>query len=147
MTSRDSLRRIAYRARAIPSRYGLRPYSVSILTGAWSGTHTGNGVETRTQIPIVEANGAPPKVRWKTNEEVVVQGIDKGTITVGPITPDFPGGGTTYAMLQPALARGETIHALLSGPDMPQPTKFEITTINADRGLHWSFEAKPVAVA
>lgn len=147
MTLRDSLRGILFQTRSIPSLFGLRPYSVAILTGTWSGTHTGNGIETRTQIPIVEANGAPPKVRWKTNEEIVIQGVDKGTITVGPITPDFPGGGTTYAMLQPALVRGDTIYALLTGPDLAQPTKFEITTVNADRGLHWSFEAKPVAVA
>ena len=145
MSIRDSLRQLAYNVRAIPNAYGLRPYhSVAILAGAWSGTVTGRGLFTAELTPITEANGAPPKVREVSTEELALGNLGKGSLKIGPITPDFPGGGTAIDVLKPAVDAGQTVQVLITGAGNPDGSLYVIKSINADHGLHWTMTVTPV---
>lgn len=139
---RDTLRDILRRAREIPNRFGLRPYSAAIIKGAWSGTVTGSGTETVTTVPITENLGAPSKTRWLNSEECALGNLPKGTIEVGPITPQ-DALMQYLAAAQAAVAIGQTVHLQVTGPDIGT-VKFEIVDIGADRGLHWTVRGKPV---
>lgn len=146
MPSADRLKAILYRTRAIPSRYGLRPIHVAVELGSWSGPNTGRGSRTAWLYPITEANGASPKVREVSTEELALSDIGKGALTIGPITPDFSGGGTPLARLKPALEAGQSIHVVITGPGYPpNGSRFMIKSLNTDRGLHWTLTVSPVA--
>jgi hypothetical protein len=138
----ESLRPMISSVRSLPGILGLRPYSASIITGAWSGSATGSGAETTTTIALTEGNGQPCKVRWLNSEELAVGDLQKGTIEIGPITPG-PGGNNLLSQIHPALSAGQTIHVLVNGPDLGT-AKFEITSFNADHALHYTIQAKPV---
>ncbi len=141
----DSLRELAYNARAIPGQLGIRPYSVAVLTGTWSGSNTGRGAETSASVAITEAGGQPPKVRDLNSEELALSGLGKGSVRIGPITPDFPGGGTALALLKPAVAAGQTVHVLLTGPESPTGARYLLKDIQTDRALHWTLVVEPVS--
>jgi len=147
MTPRDRLRRIAHRARAIPNRYGLRPYTVSVVVTTWPGANTGRGTESRVATPITEAGGAPPKVRELNAEELALNNMGSGSVRVGPITPSFPGGGTDISVIKPLLTAGQTVHLLLEGPGFPARGYYEIKDVQTDHGLHWTIIASPVQSA
>lgn len=149
MTLAEDLRPTLFEARSIAGSLGLRPYSVAIVIGAWSGTYVGRGDKTDTLQPITEAGGQPPKVRFLNEEQLALSastgtGLGKGSCTIGPITPDFPGGGTSLAELVPAVAAQQTVHVVLTGPAYPAGAKFLVKEVKTDRALHWLLVCEPV---
>jgi hypothetical protein len=147
MGFRDDLRALAYSVRSIPGQLEMRPYSVAIRTGTWSGTYTGRGTGVSVDNPITEANGQNPKVRFLNGEEIALGQLDSGAVEIGPVTPSFPGGGTDLSELLPALADGQTLHVVLTGPKFPDGALFRITDIRTDRAFHYMITAQPVANA
>lgn len=145
MTLRDDILPIAYSARAIAGELGFRPYRVYVLTGSWSGQHTGEGSETETETELTEAGGQSPKVRFLNDEEIAVGQLVAGTVAIGPITPAFSGGGTDLSTIQPSLDAGETIHVRLDGPYSTTAKLFKIQKVTADRALRYVIEAAPVS--
>jgi len=147
MTFRDDLRAICHEVRAIPADLGVRPYTVAIVTRAWSGDEPGQGTLTTTTTAITEANGAPPKVRSVSGEELLLGTThDTGTVEVGPITPDFPGGGTLIAALAPVVGNGQTqFHFVLTGPDYPNGANFACREYSTDHGYHYKLTLERVA--
>jgi hypothetical protein len=146
---RDRYRHIAARARRIPGQHGLRPYTVAIVVGAWSGSYIGRGDKTDTVVAITEAGGQSPKVRFLNEEQLALSastgaGLGKGACTIGPITPDFAGGGTSLAELAPAVAAQQTVHVLLTGPAYPSGAKFLVKDVKTDHALHWTLVCEPV---
>lgn len=146
---RDRYRRIASRARKKPGEHGLRPYSVAIVVGTWAGTYVGNGLKTEALVAITEASGYPPKVAFLSEEALALsastgQGLMKGSCTVGPITPDFSGGGTALSDLLPAVTSKKTVHVKLTGPAYPRGAKFLVKEVKTDRALHWTLVCEPV---
>lgn len=146
MTLRDQLLPLIHGVRAIPGNLGLRPYSVAVLTGTWSGTNTGRGSSIGELTAITEGGGQNPKVRMLNSEELALGSLGKGSVTIGPITPDFAGGGTPLSDLMPAVAAGQTVHVLLTGPEYPSGARFLIKDIQTDRALHWTLVAEPVSL-
>lgn len=143
---RDGMRKLAYRARAIPGKLGFRPYTVAVEVKTWPGDRTGQGTPTVTTTAITEANGQPPKVRWLSNEEIVVAGYDRMTAEIGPITPDFPGGGTTLATLKGKNAPAKSeVFVVLTGPDFPSGARFTIVGDNSDRALRYMLRVQRAA--
>lgn len=143
---RDRYKRIVYRYRSIPGVHGLRVHTVSVVTATWSGAHVGDGVETKTTTEVVERGGLPPKVRWLSQEELTVGGLDRGTVEIGPITPDCSAGGTAFTtLLADSLTAGGTLQLLITGPQHPSGAVYEVTTSSGDHALHYSLQAKPVA--
>ncbi len=147
MGFRDDLRALCYSVRSIPGQLEMRPYSVAIRTGSWSGAYTGRGVATNTDVLITESGGHNPKVRFLSGEELALGQLDSGAVEIGPITPDFPGGGTDLGDLLPAVADGQTVHVLLTGPKYPDGAQFRITDVKTDRAFHYKLTAQPVSNA
>lgn len=145
--TRDRYRRLANRIRAIPGqRFGLRPYTVAVLLKEYSGTYTGDGTETETETAIVEANGQPPKVRFLKDEERALADMPAGSVEVGPITPDFAGGGTAIATLkQSSAAAQDAVQWKLTGPEFPNGALFVAEGFKTDRALHYRVRLRPVA--
>lgn len=146
MTLRDDLLPLINEIRSIPGQLGLRPYSVAIVIGTWSGTYVGRGSEDTETAEITEANGQPPKVRFPNDEQIALGNLGKGDAIVGPITPDHSGGGTPLSDLVPAVQSGQTVHAILTGPAYPTGARFRIKDVKTDRALHWTLTLTPVDI-
>lgn len=146
MAVRDQLLPLIYNVRAIPGSFGLRPFTVSIRTGQWNGTNTGRGAEGIDLVPITEANGQPPKVRQLNTEELALGNLGKGSIQIGPITPAFPGGGTSEGAFGDLLEQGMTLHLVVTGPGTSEyGDLYLLKDVKTDRALHYTLTAEPVA--
>lgn len=145
MTLADSLKPLLYANRALPGTLGLRPYSVAILIGTWSGTYTGRGGTIDEIVAITESGGQPPKVRQLSAEDLALSGLGKGSLRIGPITTGYTGGGTALDDLKPAVAAGQTVHAMVTLPAYPNGAKFLIKSIDTTHALHWTMDVEPVS--
>jgi hypothetical protein len=138
MSFRDDVRAICHEVRAIPGELGMRPWSVEAVIRSWSGTEPGEGVEQVDRCAITEANGNNPKVRTMSDEEIAVGGFAEGSMKVGPITPDFPGGGT---VIDSIVRSGEGARALLqfvlNGPGSCDDT-YTLKSYSVDRAFHYT---------
>ncbi len=145
MTLADDLFDTVYEGRAIAGDLGFRPHSVTLVISAYSEDHPGAGSRTDTETPIAEFGGQPPRVRWLNGEELAVGNMAAGTIEIGPITPEFPGGGTPIASLNGSeLSAGQSRLLRITGPNHPSGALYEITNITADRTLRFMLKAKPL---
>lgn len=147
MGFRDEIRQLAYELRAIPGReFEIRPYTVSVTIRSWTGDVPGEGSTTVTTTPITEADGQPPKVRFLNDEQIALGGLSKGSIEVGPITPDFPGGGTTWATLSGGGADpGESFYYVLTGPEFPNGARFLFAGGKTDRAFRYMVTLTPLS--
>ena len=137
-TFRDSILPSVNSIRAIPGKLGWRPYSLTIEVRTWSGAEIGEGVETVTSTPITEQYGQPPKIRWLDAEQLAIGGYEKGTITVGPITPAYPGGGVLISVLSPSnLANNTVVQYKLVGPAYPQGAYCRLVGSDDDLAGHY----------
>lgn len=144
----DRYRAIAWQYRHLPGDYGLRPHTVEIGIGSSTGTHTGDGGVTTVWTPIVESGGVPPKCHWLSDKELAFGQLAAGAVRVGPITPDFPGGGTSVATLTAsAAATGQTRHLRITGPQHPSGALYAITGTDFSAALHFYITATPVGSA
>ena len=144
MTFQASLRAIANSVRSIPGTMGVRPYRAFVVSRAWSGDEPGDGdpstAETTTSEEITEANGQPPRIRSLNSEEIAVGGYDMGTWEIGPVTPDFPGGGTLITDVQRSgTGKSTLLHIRLVGPEFPNGANFRLKDVTSDRGYHYKF--------
>ena len=142
----DTWRAIAWAVRSIPSDFGLRPYSVSIVTGSWSGDHVGDGNKLDTLVPIYENGNSNPRVRFVNEEQRALGNLAIGACTVGPITPDHGSNGTALSDLLPAVAAHETVHVIITGPSYPNGAKFTVKEVKTDRAIHWTLVCEPTSI-
>lgn len=141
---RDRYKQYAYRYRNYPGKHGLRPHTVDLVTTTWSGAQTGEGTKTVTTTPLVERDGLPPKVRWLKQEEIALRQLAQGSVSIGPITPDFSLGGTSIAALSgSATPNAATFHFIITGPQHPSGAKYKLETTGGDHALHYSIIASP----
>ena len=133
-----------HKIRAIPGLLGVHPHTVSVIQSAWSGAHTGEGAETQTDIPVVQADGQSPHVRWASNEEIAVGNLHKGTVMVGPMTPQFTGGGTAFSWFGGDLTVGETVYLRITGPHHPNGALYRLKHVHQERTTQIMLEAEPV---
>lgn len=142
MSFRDSLRRVAHSVRAIPDKLGCRTYTVAVVTNLSGGAEPGQGSQTTTTTAITEAGGAPPRVRWLSNEELAVGGYESAMVQIGPVTPDFPGGGTLLSTLAPTPPVNTSVRVVLTGPRYPAGANFEIVEVKHDRAFGYKLICK-----
>jgi len=145
MSFRDSIRQLAHSVRAIPGQLGMRPYTVQVVSAVWSGAERGQGTETVTTTAITEADGQPPKVRQLNSEEIAVGGYAEGTWEIGPITPDFPGGGTLISTLQPDPADNTLVHIVLTGPAYPDGQRCQVKGVTDHRAFQYMLKVEQAA--
>lgn len=147
MALADDLKAIVWSVRAIPNQLGLRPYSVSLVSGINLGDHTGDAAGSYPEIPIVESGGAPPKCRQLSDEEVAMANMGAGLWKIGPFTPYFATGGTDIAdLLGKNLDRGDTQYVKLTGPAYPSGALFRIAKVEHDHALHYELTVAPVSL-
>jgi hypothetical protein len=106
--------------RSIPgsSAFGLRRYQVFVRIRYWDGVDAnqpnipprvglGQLVDRETQLLV---NGTNPRVRQITQREIVASGgvLTDQDIKIGPLTPDFPGGGILPATVSPPTSASAT---------------------------------------
>lgn len=147
MGFRDDIRELAFELRALPGEeFEIRPYTVEVVTRTWSGDYPGEGLSAITTTPITEAHGQPPKVRVVNDEQRALGNFPKGSLRVGPITPDFPGGGTSIETLNPSgLNPGESFYYVITGPDYPDGARFLVTEAKADKTFGFFVTLAPFA--
>lgn len=148
MGFRDNIRKLAYNLRRLPGeRFEIRPYAVSTVRRIWSGSYPGDGIAEDTETAITEAGAQPPRVRALSGEEKALLGLDGTVWQVGPITPDFPGGGTAIEALKPStLAAGEEFYVKLVGPEYPTGALFRVVEVRSDKTFGYRVTIKPVGV-
>ncbi len=108
-------------ARGLLGAFGLRPFRVSVLVRTWSGRRVGEGDSTDEVTPI-KVGGGDPKVRQVDPRDVVASGGDltMGMFDIGPMTPEFEGGGTTYDSIDPpAHGNATEVFFVVWGPGLP----------------------------
>ncbi len=149
MGFRDDMRAIAYNLRSLAGDpYEIRPYTVKVVTRTWTGNVIGEGSELVATTTITEANGQSPKVRFLNDEQLALGGLPKGSIQVGPITPDFPGGGTTWETISGGgVEPGEMFHYILTGPEFPTGARFLLVGGNSDRAFRYMVTLRPLSAA
>lgn len=146
MTPADSCRNILFRTRAIAGQLGLRPYSVSVCVRFNSGRYGLEGTATDVVSQIAEAGGYPPKIRFLNDEQLAIGGLPKGTVSVGPITPQSLSGGLTLDVLTGANSEvGELVHFILVGPEFPDGARYRLIGTQSDRALHYMLTLAPIA--
>lgn len=146
MSLADSLKPLLSSVRSIPGQLGLRPHTVEVLLGTWSGAQTGEGAESISTVSITE-NGQPPKIRRLKPEERALDDLPEGSVEIGPVTPDFAGGGFDLQTIRVRI-KGATLHFRITGPDPPQGSAvYRVTQAHADFALHYTFVCVPVSNA
>lgn len=144
---RDNIRKLAYNLRRLPGeRFQIRPYTISVVVTTWSGTRVGEGTKTETATAITEAGGQPPKIRWLSDQEKALGGYNDAILEVGPITPNFPGGGTSWATLVPSSTPAlSTVHYLVTGPEFPTGARFELVGRRSDKTFGYRIRLQRIA--
>jgi hypothetical protein len=144
-TLKDAVLPIAYSARAIAGQLGFRPHSVAIVVVTTDGPHTGDGTRIEEVTEITEADGQSPKVRWLKDDEIALGQLPKGSAVVGPITPEFTGGGTQLSVLNGSeVSDGQVRLLRITGPNHPTGADYTIKGVSADRALRYMISAVPV---
>ena len=121
MALKDELLPLIDSLRAIPGDLGFRPYQVWVRKTTWSGERPGLGAVSVTDTRLL-VGGQNPKVRQVKSKDVVAGQLEmiSGQWDIGPLTPPFPGGGVSLAILDPESSTTPTTTLfLLKGPGMP----------------------------
>lgn len=138
MTLADDLKPVVYEARAIMGQLGFRQDRVFLLfdwyaDGEWAGP---------TQAELTEAKGQPPKVHQVTFQDVPFGAHMPDIIDIGPITPDFPGGGTDLTDWLAPVQEGQTRHILRVGPSCRDGKKYRVLHILTEKSLRYMIRAQ-----
>jgi hypothetical protein len=95
--------------RAIPCDLGLRDGTVTMVVRAWSGARVGLGTATTAEIQVLVAGQNPRITRIDVREAIASGGqYHAGDFRIGPVTPEFAGGGVGREVLQPAVGSSPT---------------------------------------
>lgn len=126
MTLRDDLLPAVDAIRAIPGELGLRRFTVSRITKTWaSGTVGRTHASDATATSVLQYNGSHNVKATLANERQLQQLLGSGhlfkagTWIVGPVTPDFVGGGYGPDGFEVATGTAATVLYKLEGPGLP----------------------------
>lgn len=113
--------KILDQARAKLDTVGLCPFQVFVRVRTWSGDRVGMGTSSDVVQPITVANGKRPQVELVREKSIVSPGTPLMTATflVGPLTPEYPGGGVPTSLLSPAGGKNIEVAFIVKGPDLP----------------------------
>ncbi len=121
MALRERLLRSVDRIRAIPGKFGVHRYQVWVRVSTYSGTRVGLGTETVTETRLL-VGGRDPHVKQTRNKDIVAgtSELEAAEFDIGPLTPEFFGGGVEPSTINPAkgTSPGTTMY-LLKGPGLP----------------------------
>jgi hypothetical protein len=123
---RDSLLPVVDVLRGIPGAFGLRLFTVSVVSRSWSGSRVGLGTNADSSTGVkVDLGVYQTKVRQITQKDVVASGGLYSTqdFEIGPITPPFVGStadGDAITVFDPAASASPLeIFFNIRGPGFP----------------------------
>lgn len=121
MSLKDDLLPLIDKLRAIPGELGFRPYQVWVRKTTYSGSRVGQGTATVTLTRLL-VGSQDPKVREVRRKDAVAGTSEyvEAEYEIGPLTPEFSGGGTAESVINPQkTATPTTVTFLIKGPGMP----------------------------
>lgn len=139
MTFQSNLRKLAEGVRAIAADYGVRTYSLAVRVTTYSGSTTDqpiDGTGAVVSTPITEG-GNNPRITFRQSTEIATNDFAIEIAEVGPITPDYPGGGTALSTLVPDLTGDQYVHYIITGPRYPGGQLFELDSLEHSRGYQY----------
>jgi hypothetical protein len=138
----NDLRAVVDACRGIMGELGFREHSVTLRKTSWTGGRTGDGDKIIEDFPLYVGVAQNPKVRFPNQKDLALGLMSKGTITIGPLTPQFtqPDGITTSGVVRDlvamaALERSDTMQLLVTGPQCPRGVLYRIENVNVDKPL------------
>jgi hypothetical protein len=144
MALADDLKDVVFEGRGISGELGFRPYRAYIVQRRYDGEHIGDGDKSETDTDLLEGSSQPPKVRWPKGEERAVGGLADGTVIVGPITPEFSGGGTPLDTISAWQMNKDLVYLKIVGPQYEQGALYRISDINTEKPLRYMIMGEPV---
>jgi hypothetical protein len=146
VTNIDALRKLVDRGRALPGRWGLRVFRVYVVERHWTGDRPGEGGTSEDSTELL-VGGQAPKVATLSGETIAVEQLPSDTIQIGPLTPEFSGGGTDIDILKGELWPTDERWLLVTGPGMgDEGTRFRIVSVRADKALRYVIRAAPLSL-
>lgn len=123
MSFRDDLLPLVDEIRAIPGDLGLRRFTVTRITRTYASGTVGRGAAVDTTL-VLDNGGQNVKANLATENQISqILGsghvLKPGTWIIGPITPDFAGGGTSPDGFDVATGTAAQILYKLTGPGLP----------------------------
>ena len=136
MAFHDTLLPMIDRIRGIPGKLGLCDITVTVRVRKWDEGQVGLGDPTDTDTPILVGQNQNPKVRRVSYKETVAGGgrYQEGSYKVGPLTPQFAGGGVAFSDIAPPVQPGTEVYYILKGNDTPP--EGTVCTAAAEQGDH-----------
>lgn len=121
MSLKDDLLPLIDTLRAIPGELGFRPYQVWVRTTTYAGPRVGIGSKNVTETRLL-VGGQDPKVREVHRKDVVAGSSElvNAEYDIGPLTPEFAGGGVAASTINPdKTSTPTTVMFLLKGVGLP----------------------------
>jgi hypothetical protein len=121
MSFKDDLLPLVDNLKAIPGELGFRPYEVWVRTTTYAGRRVGEGAVSVTETQLL-VGGQNPKVRQVKSHDVVAgtPELASRVYEIGPLTPEFPGGGVAESTINPEkTSTPTTLLFVLKGPGLP----------------------------
>jgi hypothetical protein len=121
MSLRDDLLPVVDAARAIAGELGFRRYQVWARRTTFSGPRPGYGPSTVTETRLL-VGGRDPKVRVLRSKDIVAgtPEMADATFEIGPLTPEFAGGGVAESSINPEkTSTPTTLLFRIVGPGLP----------------------------
>lgn len=142
----DRFRAAAARGRKAVAALGLRPTTVTITVQTYSAAWNSHGatlIDTQTTVlspsPKVEqADLGPLSAFGGGSLADAGSELNAGVYRIGPITPQYVGGGYTTSQLAPAqTSPAVRVTVTLAGPEFKTPSEvFKVTDMDATNALH-----------
>lgn len=121
MSLKDDLLPLVDDVRAIAGELGFRPFQVWARKTTYSGSRVGDGSPTVTETRLLVGR-QDPKVREIKSKDVIAgsQEFTSAVYEIGPLTPEFPGGGIAESTINPQLTGVPTTFVfVLKGRGLP----------------------------
>lgn len=138
MTLVSNLLKSVDKIRGIPDgSIGARPYVVTVRVRTYAADGLA-GTWTDTDTVVSHANGQRPKCRRVNYKETVAGGgrYQQGDWRLGPLTPDYAGGGIAFATMTPTRTGANEVLYIVVGPDTPAGGEIcNAVALEADRPI------------
>jgi len=121
MSLKDDLLPVIDPLRAIAGELGFRPYSVWVRVVQSAGTRPGIGTKALSETRLL-VGGQNPRVREVKRKDIVsgANHLLNAEYDIGPLTPEFGGGGVSHNTINPQRSSTPTeVLFLLKGPGLP----------------------------
>ncbi len=119
MSLRDELLPLIDELKGIAGELGFRRYQVWVRTTTSAGPRSGIGAKSSSDTRLL-VGGQDPKVREMKRKDLVSGSpyID-AEYEIGPLTPEFAGGGVAASTIDPPRVGSTEVYFLLKGPGLP----------------------------